>query len=470
MGTIPDRLPITAYFTDESLPTTSALIFSPRQHTVRILESVDLRDGLIERQTTIELSVPPEKVIVPIAFPWRGTLIDTFKIEATPGVEPSTLGRRETRAVMTRVLQSMASVLDAPADIKAAVREMCGQLLVLEAERGEELIEQARKTVEAVMRGELTPDQRGVFDALAWIAGRTPLLIPCDPKTAILKISFTSEISDQELRLHGPRETTRSVLGRLPDSMVFDLPLANRTRSYHFRLHAPVKHYVRSVSCRARVAAGLARTYRIREHEWTAFTAPDVLTGDHADATGLCHVRLIDAALNQQAQNGLLLRVQLSEEPLGQLGGATLRLGLALAGTVALAAYGSRIVTTPSLAITSLLIALPGLTGVSLLATKTDGGIRGPLLARFGNISAAVASVWLALMFTAWTITAQRVAPETKTEYPMPNQIATGFWLLSALLVGVGLACSWALVSNLRAYHTARMDLYSRRRDTPIDI
>lgn len=103
-----------------------------------------------------------------------------------------------------------------------------------------------------------------------------------------------------------------------------------------------------------------------------------MLRGAHPDASGVSHVRVSGAALHRKARHGLLLRLQLREQPLGQMGGALVRLLLSLAVVIAVWKYGARVVAFPSQSLSSIVLALPGLLGASFFATRPLTGARGP--------------------------------------------------------------------------------------------
>lgn len=457
------------YLAPASLETTLRIMFLPRSHLVRVIERFEDEDARVARKTSLEFQVPAAPLLVPIAFPRRRGLIDTLRIEATPTVHQSTLGRTDTIHVSQHLLKCAADVTQLPGLDQTQISQICEDIPSSEVESSRRLAKAVRKILVDAPGGSLTPDQAMFLRAIDFFTYRRPLFVMCLPDSPLLKVSFETSMSQHEIRVHALRENFRTATGRRPDSFLIDVPLANRAQSYHLRLEAPPFYYVRGVECFRRKGDDLALRAVVKSWEVAEFKpATNSCSGLRADATGLCHVHMVNVGKQPSARRGLLLRVSVAEQPLGELGSACIRLFTVLAGGVILSLVGDSIVTAPSSTLISLFVGLPALLGVSFFSSL-QSGFRGPLLARVANRISAASAIALAFILVGWTVSATRSIQRSETydyeSFTMPVSIAGAIAFVGIIVIVTLLWCCVSLYRNLRRFIRARQEFVNRRRD-----
>jgi hypothetical protein len=461
------------FLNSDSLAITTALIFRPARYVVRVQENVDLREDHVVRTTTLEIEAPDTAFLVPIVMIKRDHLIDTLRIEDTKGVVPVTLGERGTTAVMRKVLLATAAAANITTVPSAVVEDICERIPVLDRDKGLQVVSSFRSAL-LVAAGDdgLTPEQYEFIVALQRFCNFRPLFVPVEAAAGpMVKVSFERDLSRNEVRWIGLRENVRFTFGRLPDELQFELAWATRSQSYHFQLHAPEMHYVAAATCNRRIGSTLGQQVRIRNWEIEEFDpGPAGLRGAHPTSTGVCHVQLVGAGLNPKARDGLILRLRVAEQPLGQVGGAVARLTVTLLAILAVWHYADKVVAVPGPTLSSLILALPGLIGASFFVNRPPGGFRGPLTARAGSALGAIIAIGLSLVLAGWTTAAsrQRISdPGTKLiAFPAPHwadvtlEVMAG---VTAVALGVTLVL---LVRNSLSFFAAESQYRKSERTT----
>lgn len=448
------------YFAASSLQMTLALMFSPTTKLVRAVDHVDLREEHVSLRTVLDVSATSEYFLVPVATVRRDQLIDTLQIESDDGVTPIVLGERATVAVVRQLLLASAEAAAITQLDPQLVRRLCKKVPSEERAKAVELVSAFRSALIAT-NGALTPAQNELVALLHHFCTYRPLLVPCRASDGVLRLRYSRDLSHNEFRWTGLREGLRSSFGRLPDELYFDLPLATRASSYHFRLNAPELHYVASADCYRRVGRALRQQVHVRAWEIEPFVpdATATVLGAQPSADGVCHICIRGAADARLATNGLLLRVRVTEQPFGQLGEAAMRLALVLLASYGVWKYGKNLVAFPGTGLSSIVLALPGLLGASFFVTRPTTGTRGPLVARIGSIAAALGAILLSVVLAGWTTAAARsrfLNPKDRsTTFEAPGWAEAalrGQGLVVALLL---LACLILLAANIVSFSKA---------------
>jgi hypothetical protein len=377
-------------------------------------------------------------------------------------------GLDSIRAVRKILLRVAAAIELGP--IGEEIRSVCYQVPALDTDSSLRVIEAFRSALASSNHDNTLSDSQVHFvRMLQFFAYRRPLFVISRPIGPLTRISYENEISPHELRLDAVRENFRAFFGRLPDDHFFQIPHANKTQSYHFRLRAPESHYVRSATCFRRLSRNLALGRRVRPWEVTEFDPGSRLAaGLIPNADGICHVHLADLKGQPEARRGLLLRVRFAERPPGQIAVSLSWLLIALAACAYIARYGSAFVARSGTPLFSLLLGLPGLLGIATFISSS-ARTRGPLLARFCALIASSASIGLALTLLSWTTTASHQVPLPK-EFDATAGVK---WSLAAIAVVLSVMAIWAanaLRRNRRRYREATKLSISQRRDSETNV
>lgn len=460
------------FLSSESLTLTTRLVFAPHQYLVRVLDSLRLESDGAVRRTSLELKLPPGPVLIPIANPRRSGLIDTLRIESPHMVGESTLGRLDTIHVTRMLLRRSALAAKVDALLPwATIRDVCYRVPAVEIDDSLDIVEEFRKLLlTRLPDGMLDSHQAQFVSALQFFSYRRLLLLPCRATDRLTKVSYETDVSPHEFRLESIREGLRAIFGRLPDDHVLDIPLANKAQSYHFRMRAPDSHFIRTAACFRRISGSLAQGQRIRRWEVAEYRPTNhAHSGLRPDATGLCHVHLVNVGLNDLAKRGLLLRVRIAERPLGQLGATFARLLAVLGACIYIALYGQGFVTNASTALTSLFVGLPGLLGISIFLSGGRNS-RGPLLARAGSLIASSGAIALALIMVSWTTLAAHRKDPKSDHFAATHGVWIALMIVLTILAAMSALNVSALVRNSRRFYKARTMFISQRRDSAINV
>ncbi|MEZ0579307.1 hypothetical protein [Nocardioides sp. MH1] len=461
VGNQAPRRDFDAFLGPSSLATTLALVFNPTQHIVRISEYVDLREEQVRRHTKFEVRTPHADFLFPIAFLPVGQLDDLIAIEDTDGVIPLVLGRAETITALRTMLRAQAAVIDLSGVRPELVDRVC-ELVPSESREVATAIASALRQalLTASPDQTLTRDQNDFLQSLFFLCGRRPLLVPCHTESEFTAVEVVRDVSRVELSGGGFGEHVRLLAGRLPQELRFNIDVALWAQSYHFRMHAPDLHYVSSVACSRRIAAGVAQQQRVRKFDVAPFGASSARArGMEPDSRGLAHLHLRRIGADRRARNGLLLELGVREQPMGQLGSAFARLLFALLAVVAVGSFGDKFVAFPGQNLASLVLALPGLLGASFFVAHQSKGVRGPLVARIGSGVAAAASITLSVLLAVWSTSAARARSghlsEPPTDFPAPRGIEIALWIEGGLLLVLLVVVACLLVGNVIAFWKA---------------
>jgi len=449
------------FLTKEARQQLATLLFAPSGACVRVIEAVSLVDDLPVRKTVKEYVGLAGRVLVPIAFVERGRFIDHLRIEQSNQTRGYTLSHELTVVAVRMVLADACEATTMPSDIRMEVQRACEQIAVETPASALALVDKVRTLLKSVSpTGALKQDQVNLIGALLQCARRQPLLVPCVAEEFVLKVSFERDLPFVGMQRPGLREAVRGAIGRAPNDLTFDAPLAIRTQRYHFQLRAPSDYFVREVSVRRKLRSGVRHG---AGREW-ADTAPmdkaEVIRGAKPNPTELAHLHITGAANVAEARFGLLIRVSLAERPLGRNGAALVRIAAVLGATILVMIYGSRLVVSTNATIASLLIGAPALLGATLVGTRTTARIRDALLARFFSVLAAVGSLCAALSLTVWAVRAATYRADHSAithfyEYRMPTSVFVALALDVSILVIAGLSVVVNVTQNVLRYRRA---------------
>jgi hypothetical protein len=451
------------------LESVAELVGRPQRRTVRITEAVAVNGPVVERCVEMIVETPARVSLVPVAFPHADDPIDLLTFDGdTPAPYP--LAARHASTVNEALLRAASRITSIDGNGTVPDEESFSPLFdaLIHGDDGQ------RRTAALLLSDALAPRaaEPAVTDllSLAHVLSRRRVLYVVtlsDGPTA--RIVYKYETSQQEARSPSLRELVRSAAGRLPDDLNLDLPLAVRAASYHFRLRAPDKHYIayaRTYLRRRGAATGAER----RTPRWGLVDLPansGAVRGNHPDSTGLCHIHVNGLTTGTDTEPRLVLAIRFAEEPPGQLLTATLRLIIVLLALVYLRAQGASLSVLQGGTAVSMLLALPAVLGVAWTIRSSGSPIRGPLLARFGSITAAVASVITAVLLLMWIVEAQAARTESKnvTTVQPSDTVALLFLACEVLTATVAIACLVAMMRNTTSYLTARQFSSRRRHD-----
>jgi hypothetical protein len=466
---------ITDFLSEDGLRLLSALAFRPTQHGVRALEFVDLHSEIPVRKTTREYVGLTDKVLVPIAFPRRSELVDNIRIEASgTSVRSYTLGRELTIVAMRAVLLATARATELGSIPVADVEDICRYVPAAPTIDGMRLIDRLRTLLYKDRDGKkLDPDQVGLIGALQFFARRQPLLVPCVPDQLVLKLTYERDVTYLDMQHRGLREAARGALGRAPDYVRFNAPLATRAQSYHFRLRGPSDYFVRDVQCQRKLRTQIQHGER---HAWAVYAAlsehQHAASGIGPNPTELAHLQLVNAGELAEARLGMVILVRLAERPLGRTGAALARLVIAALASLLLPIYGDSIVVGNTASVVSVLLGLPALLGASLIATRSVPRVRDPVLARIGSGIAVSSAIASSITLFVWTVSAasyKAAHPHLSafSSFDAPPGMTLTFHIIAAVSVLASLNVLVALVRNSYRYIKALTYYRSKKRYLP---
>jgi hypothetical protein len=447
----------------------SALTFRPSEHLVRSLEFIDLHADAPVRKTTSEYIGLAGRVLVPIAFPRRGELIDNIRIESE-GVQVRgyTLSRQLTIAAMRAVLLATARAVNLEdSDVPwEAIESVCLFIPAAATKDGMRLIDRLRDLLHSAFGSSLSADKVALIGALQFFARRQPLLLPCEVGQLIHKLTYERDITFLDMQHRGASEATRAALGRAPDYLRFDAPLATRAQSYHFRLRLPNGYFVRDIECRRKLRTGIRHDERQMWASYAPFHADGrVLAGTGPNPTELAHLQVINGGEIAEARLGIVVFARMAERPLGRMGAALIRLIVALLASILLPLYGNTVVVGNTASIGSVLLGLPALLGASLIATRSVRRVRDPLIARAGSAIAMGSAVASSIVLFVWTTAAASYKADHPALKVFPRYDATsGITLAFGLITAVAALMTIAVVASLTANSFRYLEALRRYR------
>jgi hypothetical protein len=414
------------YYTSDAIARTINLILRPAANTSRVIERLDFDGEIIRRNVTLELTSGPGAHIVPIAQPLRGELIDMLSIEGSDSVTSATLSRLDTAIFAKRLLELLAEglgldpedqVVGVFSDVAMVSSDDSLELYTALRRAAEEI--HASRAIEEIHASRVARDQ--LLDALGhsfftlasspdfgqlfrFLRRHRLLLVPCQPTSTFLKISYTYEVGSREFRRSSTRERARSMLGLSAYDLLMEVPLALNAPSYHLRMRAPLNHYVKNCvlasTNKPRMTADSVAEWARRPYQ--PIGTAGFVQYPNRDADGLVHVYTGDLQADSSRPRRLFVGIRFHERPFGQVGGAFIRLLIVGAMIGAMRIVGQDIVGGQSALAISIFLALPGLLGASSLINAQLGLIHAPITARIGSLIAAMFSLLASVLFLMW--------------------------------------------------------------------
>lgn len=406
------------YFTEEALDRSSRLILEPASFRLRTTETAELDQGMLKRRVKLELSSGPGPHLVPIASPKRGALIELLEIQSSDDVSSMVLVSHHTALFAKLMLERRARLLGLdlrsnavevatsvgglPSDATRNLRNLLDQLS--EIQPGSAAEDAVNGTSEF-----LTLARDAVFMKLfRWFRSTPPLLIPCNPKQAAFSIQFATNTGVSEFEAQTSVRAVRSALGLT----VYDLELPTRsalfTQSYHFQFKVPTSHYVRSCDVvGSRVAIRENRHRRIHKFAKKSYApaSPASATFAEADVDGYAHFHIAQAHGDPDRPRSIAIAMRISERPLGQLFAALVRWLIVLSIVLLVDNLGPRIVRGQESLGASLLLALPGIVGISsLLLSPVESPRMRPVGPQFLSFLAGITSILATALFLKWRL------------------------------------------------------------------
>jgi hypothetical protein len=426
-------------YSNEAFAVLAELFDDSATWTNRIAETVELREDSIRRSVTVSLTIPsvsegddgvrqairaapviapllqtlgpwfegtPEGLpvrtfLVPLMLAQRGVLLDDFDVKDESGLRVPVLSQDENKMVASLLIEAAFKVSIRSLTVKtdedrltvnhlrevlalvpeldpAASRQAYDMVFGESAIRGDDVFDHVRndQTLERIVRFFAQSFLR-IVEIQASEGDRTVLSYAYDsPWEAANRIT--------------PWDRWRTWVGQRPYSFRFPVPLAFRSRSYHFRMRAPRASYCNRAEFVApgEEAHGGTRRYR----QWT----PPVGVQVKSEERGLPYAHLYVHGLAEEGPQPLFARVVFYERPPGSLG-ATLLFSTLGAATILVTAVAYQHVVLHA-DLFALLLAIPAAAALWLGPLfDTSDLVQAPLAARMGALSAGILAYGAAL-------------------------------------------------------------------------
>lgn len=451
----------------EAAEQTLTLVLRPEECMRRIMEEVEIRDSLIVRQVSLEFkSTLAAAALVPILRPVRGLLIDDLRIEHPIGTS-STLNRDEAEVVQSQILRAAAEIVLIREGYDAGTvpaQSLLNRISLVPKERsarGLRFVTNLRRLAAGVqidLREATTPDYLSMLSVISRDSELVELvdffrvcrlvLFPVPPEgTSKVVFSYRNPVSSSIRPTW--RELFRSSLGQSPYDFRFELPLARRTPSYHFRASAPAGHYIRR-------AEFIATRYTFQESsndvpkDWELehFTPKAdslcFIEGEGASSGNLAHLYAANLDKANTLPRRLFARITVNERPAGEIGAAALNALVVLATIATVFSLGSRLigkVPPSSTDAVAILVTLPGL--LTLASHRSAQALAyWPICARVVSVMTIFSSIAGAALFLWWS------AIRGGTPGPIPTGVGRSYWVLLATEGSAVLYLLWRLAIN----------------------
>ena len=406
------------YLTDDAIDRTSRLILEPTTYRQRTIETAEVIDDVLTRRIRLELASGPGAHLVPIASPKRDTLIDLVSVTATDAVVGIIPIRYHADVFAKRLLERQLSRLSldprepaiefATSIASVPPRESIHLRHLLDTLASVNSGSQGEAAALAVNPALLILAQDDVFMKLfRWLRGTAPLLVPCMPKTVAFALDFEVQSGMSHVDTRSFPRAVRSMLGLTVLDFEFPARSALFTQSYHFQYRAPVGHYVQDCSVLGSIVAVQRQRRRIKGYAKRTYspTTPSFAMFANADVDGLAHVHVSNARMDPSRPRSLTIGIKVSERPLGQMFAALTRWAVVLSMIVTIRNLGQRLVIAQGTFATTLLLAVPGLVGISsLLLSPVEPAHTRPIGPRVLSFLAGIVSLISSIVFIQWSL------------------------------------------------------------------
>jgi hypothetical protein len=457
------------------------LLSNQSQWTHRAVETVAVRDNALRRRCSLDITLPPiseekpaaEKqeeaqeteapapirYLIPILTPKRGELIDNLDVEDAAGNSLPVLCHTEHEHIAGLVLDGAADILlkdlgTGEQEQKNRFQEALRTIPLAEEDTAALFVQQLFGTAR---RSDLTASQQVLWD-LCWVLAESYLLlteIEATPGSRVLiKFSYDSPYFD-EVGNKSRSEKWRQRLGHSPYSFLIETPLATATESYHFRMTAPEKHFLRKqFFSTPQAVTGTGDTDGLSKVSEYEPRPGEMVVGQDAQGTPYSH--LYATGLGESRNNPPLLyaRAIFYEIPMGTMGNVLFYSLVALISLVVVGAALPLFLASASglTSIPALLLALPGFGALWLRPSVSSASLlRAPLASRVGIVVVGVVSYTAALLLVIGGALAGD-SPLSSSE----TVLFYGAWLLLVVAVGGVFAKLWfRLGDNRRMYDEA---------------
>lgn len=470
---------LSSYLSPASLISTWTMTVSPELSLRRVVEAVTMAEASVERHVTMELTVATaDRLLIPILRPRRGLLVDNLHVDPSQLGSVYTLNRQETvtmtiqliRSIVLWTLMKSRKRTKTPG-AKRAIETFCRLpaesprkgLRLMRAMRGIQTLPVRRRRLKALgefgdfilcLRALANDNQ--FLDLMEFFRTHRLVLMPFSPSDNGHQISFTYETLLQEVVPGGFYNAVRSSLGHAPYDLRFEIPLAIRTPSYHFRLRAPTGQFIRlqeilvpRFSVQSRLNPQSWELMRLRLRPGQGF-----IEGDHPTSTNFAHLYLGNVHLGTPIPRRMFARVTINERPLGEMARAFLKVSLSFGILFSVALFGSNLVHRGSGSgdVIAILVILPGLLGYVGPSGATIGSVSvSPISARIGSTLATYCSLIGAVLVLSWATSGKMGGPA----FAMPTGVFYGYVAILSVQMWVMLWLAYRICVGVNRYRKA---------------
>jgi hypothetical protein len=260
------------------------MLTEPRLYSVRASEKLEYRGRSLQITVNSTLSIPPEfdkqVIVVPALMQRRGRLTNQLSVRDASGREVSTLSRPDTEAILSMLvgllLRDLLKTAKSPEALRGEAETLSSLITLADGflESSDPQGVEFQHTLGAALEALEAPaglDKRGVkatLEMLALLAESYPILVVLGPlgkdecAPALLRFTVArtempvfqsrgGRIALQQL-LRNVLDACRRWLGVHPPSLIHQLSLADRARSYHLQVVAPPGLFSSDVRVRLR--------------------------------------------------------------------------------------------------------------------------------------------------------------------------------------------------------------------------
>jgi hypothetical protein len=378
-------------------------------------------------------------------------------------------GAEESQGVLKAIDRVSQIPLLAPEDGKRIITEL--RLLARQAKTPRPPLSLASQTFLACYeRLARDPD---FLDFLSFLRVYRVVLAPADIDQDNSKISITYESTrigiGPQISLRRTRVVARAreFIGHTHFDLRFEIPLALRTPSYHFRFRAPQGQYVRLeevLQPRYQVHGGGSpfedwelKSLSISElnQQRNINRQKAFLEGDGSNSTDYAHLYMgnIRAHWSDATPRRIFVRVVVNEIPAGDTGRMLIRAVSAFTVMLAVWFLSNRIIGTQGAAVyaITILLALPSILSFGLLAgTDRTEPVMAPVSASVGTVISGLMAMVASIVFLWWALSNSTT---TNSRTSLPALLFASLLIVQGVVMTFGL---YRLLANVQRYSEAK--------------
>jgi hypothetical protein len=255
---------LSPFLTPTSLIGTWLMTVHPELALRRVIETVTLAEASVQRDVSLELSLTTsDPLLIPILKPRRGVLVDNLRLHGEGETRSFSLNRDETVTVSRHLIRGIVEStltklkLDVENPLAKRLTERFCRFPSQRPKSGLRILH-----IMSVLQRLDTKQIKAIggdsnyliylrslgsdaefMDLMAFFRTHHLLLVPFSTSQGN-RILFSYEAGLREVVQPGVYQGLRTALGHAPYNLRFEIPLAIRTQSYHFRFRAPEGQYV----------------------------------------------------------------------------------------------------------------------------------------------------------------------------------------------------------------------------------